>query len=105
MACKHKLIESQVLHESLNISTMSIATVICIFGPGALTVTALIQRMAVILLPESEAHYIPGVRIQGCAVKENNWAMTSDAPIEIVEPHSRPCYFTALGEHDLSVNA
>src|ERR1700746_3313402 len=105
MAYQHKLIESEVFHEGFNISTVSIAAVIGVFGPGTLAVSALIKSVAVIPPPERKTHYIPGMRIEGRAVKKDDRPAACRTPVEIVESHSRRCDFAALGEHDLHLNA
>src|SRR5215831_14281046 len=50
MAYKHQLIESELFNESFNIATMSIAAIVSVCSPGALAMSALIQRMTVKLL-------------------------------------------------------
>jgi hypothetical protein len=105
MAHKHKLIEVQVIRERFDISTVSVATIVGVLRPSAFTVPTMVNSKAMILLPQCQAHNVPGVRIESCSVEKYDGPAPGGAPVQIVEPHPRHRNFETFGQYDLGFNA
>ena len=62
-------------------------------------------KLAVIVPPHHEAHYVPSVGVESSAVKKDDGPAPGGSPVQIVEAHSRHGNFAPLGEHNFRVDA
>ena len=62
---------------------------------------ALVERQAMVVAAQGEAHQIPGVRGQRAAMEKHNRRQVLAAPIEIMQPHPADLRVMPLRQYDV----
>src|SRR5579863_1833706 len=87
MAYQQWPLESQLLDEPGDVAHLTVVAVVRSRLPLAVTVTALIERKAVVLPPQHQADHVPRMRVQAAAMQKQNRTAPRDAPIQVMKPH------------------
>ena len=87
MCDDQRLLELQFFDEAFDIADLALMAVVRGRFPFAIAMTALIERKAMIILPQHQADDVPGVSVQSSAVKKQDRRAAGGSPIEVMKPH------------------
>jgi hypothetical protein len=96
-----ELVEPEMVDEPLGVGELGADRIVRVMRPIGVAVAALVERDAVIGVPQRQAAQIPGMRVQRAAVQEDDRRQVPVAPVEIMETHAPHMELAAFRQHDI----
>ena len=87
MADHQRALKAEFLDEVLDVAHLARQAVVADRRPLAVAVATLVEREAVVLAAQREAHEIPGMRVKPAAVQEKQRMASRRAPVEVMKTH------------------